>query len=190
MITFWGIALLLHMLGIIVLSGGAVGGLILDRVVWRNLATAPQQAAAAGRVSRYFPIVAQLGAAVMLLSGVLLLAARNWAFVGQPWLTLKLALFILLLLNGMLVAKPAGQQLGQLMPQWLAQQTSAAPPAAPAGTPLVVGAGGAGALAGVAAASTELSAALARVRRRLTLFHLTQNLMMFTVFALAVFKFN
>jgi hypothetical protein len=173
--SLWSFALLLHLGGITLLAAGTIGGLMLHRAIWRDLASAPAQAAAAVRVGQHFPLMTQSGAVVMLLSGLLLLAARQWVYVGQPWLTVKLSLYALLWLNGLCVARPAARQFGRVLPKWLAVHgllpATVAADAAPSGR-------------------AEIIAALAQVRRRLTIFHTNQTLGLALIIILAVFKFH
>jgi uncharacterized membrane protein len=59
------------------------------------------------RLTMPFAIVFLVGAGLLLLSGVGMLAERHWAMWGQLWLTVKLLLFAVMILNGRLVARPA-----------------------------------------------------------------------------------
>ena len=174
-LSLWSFALLLHIGGITLLAAGTIGGLMLHRTIWHDLANTPAQAATAMRVGRHFPLMTQTGAVVMLLSGLGLLASRQWIYVGQPWLTAKLSLYVLLWLNGLFVARPTTRQFGRVLPEWLAAQellpvavATDAPPSSRA----------------------ELAAALAQVRRRLTIFHTNQTLGLAIILVLAVFKFH
>jgi uncharacterized membrane protein len=175
-ISFWSFALLFHMIGFSLIAGGMIGGITLHRAIWRNLADAPAQATTAARLGLHFPLMIQAGAMVMLLSGLGLLAARQWVYLGQPWLTVKLSLYVLLWLNGLLVARPASRQFERTMSKWLAAQAMLPPPAAPEGA--------------AANYRAEIGAALAQIRRRLTLFHANQALMVAVVVIMAVFKFH
>lgn len=105
------IALSLHLLCLVLLASGGVGSLWLHAALKRALPQGPAQAAALGRVSATFGLIASTSALGMLASGLLLMASRGWADWGQPWLMMKLALFTMLFLNGVLVAKPTGPRL-------------------------------------------------------------------------------
>src|SRR4051812_39674128 len=96
------IALSLHLLTLLVLAAGGVGGLFLHFALRRALPEAPAQAAAIGRVGAAFGATASIAALLMPVTGVLLMASRGWYDWGQPWLSTKLALFVLLFLNGLL----------------------------------------------------------------------------------------
>lgn len=104
-------ALLFHLVALTVLACGGLGGGLLHIRLRNALRTAPAQAGALGPLAMNFGIVAQIGALLMLLSGIALLASRGWADWGQHWLSTKLTIFVIMVANGVLVAKPAGARL-------------------------------------------------------------------------------
>lgn len=105
------LALAIHLLCFAILSAGALGNKVLYGAMKGRIASAPAQAAVLAGAMLRFSIVAQVGAGLMLLSGIGLLSAERWAFWGQGWLYAKLALFVVLVINGPVVARPAAQQL-------------------------------------------------------------------------------
>ena len=105
------LALAIHLLCFAFLAGGSIGAKVLHGAMRSNIAGAPAQAAVLLSAMLRFSIVAQIGGGLMLVSGIGLLAAEHWAYWGQAWLYAKLALFVLLMANGPLVARPAAMQL-------------------------------------------------------------------------------
>ena len=105
-------ALALHLLCLVLLAAGGVGGGFLHLAVARMVRTEPREALAVARIGARFGMLATAAALLMLATGVGLLATRGWADVGQPWLSAKLTIFVALFLNGLLVAKPNGARLG------------------------------------------------------------------------------
>lgn len=105
------IALAIHLLCFAVLAGGALGAKVLHGAMRGQIAGAPAQAAVLLSAMLRFSIVAQVGAGLMLVSGVGLLWVEHWAYWGHGWLYAKLALYVLLVLNGPLVARPTAKQL-------------------------------------------------------------------------------
>ena len=103
--------LFLHIISLVVLFGGAVGGLMVHRVLVSTIRTAPLNAAPLGMAAGRLGITAQIGALLMLLSGLNLMASRGWADWGSGWLSVKLSIYVLLVLNGFLVAKPTSIKL-------------------------------------------------------------------------------
>ena len=105
------LALAIHLLCFAFLSGGAIGAKVLHGAMRARIAGTPAQAAVLLSAMLRFSIVAQIGAGLMLVSGIGLLGTERWAYWGQGWLYVKLALFVLLVINGPLVARPAAMQL-------------------------------------------------------------------------------
>lgn len=97
------------------LAAGSLGGVFVHTQLVRALRTEPAHAAGIGQLGTRFGMLAQAGALLLLVSGVLLLGSRGWADVGQPWLSFKLGIFVALLLNGVLVARPTGARLGAVL---------------------------------------------------------------------------
>jgi len=105
------LALAIHLLCFAFLAGGSIGAKVLHGAMRTRIASTPTQAAVLLSAMLRFSIVAQIGAGLMLVSGVGLLATEHWAYWGQGWLYAKLALFLVLIINGPLVARPAAMQL-------------------------------------------------------------------------------
>lgn len=120
-----GHALYFHILSLIVLAGGVVGGLVMHAALSKTAASSPANMAAFGKLSMRFGITAQLGALCMLASGLFLASSRGWVDMSRPWLHIKLTLFVLVALNGIFVARPTGAKLGA------AYATNAADPIIP-----------------------------------------------------------
>ena len=105
------IALAIHLLCLTILSGGSLGAKVLHGAIRGKIESAPAQAAVLLTAMLRFSVVAQVGAGLMLVSGIGLLSADRWAYWGTGWLYVKLAVFVLLVLNGPLVARPAANEL-------------------------------------------------------------------------------
>lgn len=105
------VALAIHLLCFAILAGGSLGAKVLHGVMRGRVQSAPAQAAVLLSAMLRFSIVAQVGAGLMLVSGIGLLSAEHWAYWGKAWLYVKLGLFVLLVINGPLVARPAAMQL-------------------------------------------------------------------------------
>ena len=54
------------------------------------------------------PIIIQLGVLVQIISGIMLLHAKEWTFWGQHWLYVKIVLVVIATLNGILWGKKLG----------------------------------------------------------------------------------
>lgn len=105
------VALAIHLLCFAFLAGGSLGAKVLHGAMRAKIAATPAQAAMLLSTMLRFSVVAQIGGGLMLVSGIGLLGVERWAYWGQGWLYAKLALFVLLMANGPLVARPAAMQL-------------------------------------------------------------------------------
>jgi uncharacterized membrane protein len=105
------LALAIHLLCFAFFAGGSIGAKVLHGAMRAKIASAPTQAAVLLSAMLRFSIAAQIGAGLMLVSGIGLLAVEGWVWWGTGWLYAKLALFVLLVINGPLVARPAAMQL-------------------------------------------------------------------------------
>ena len=105
------LALAIHLLCFAFLAAGSLGAKVLHGAMRAKIVGSPAQAALLLSTMLRFSIVAQIGGGLMLVSGIGLLATEHWAYWGQGWLYAKLALFVLLMANGPLVARPAAMQL-------------------------------------------------------------------------------
>ena len=110
-------ALFLHIISLIILSGGAVGTLIMELTLWDVALTNTKVAGILAKAYSRFPLFATGGALLLLVSGINLLASSGWAFWGQSWLTVKLMLFVFLFVHPIFTVKPAGARLGKLLQQ-------------------------------------------------------------------------
>jgi hypothetical protein len=106
--TFMGVTLAAHLVCLTILAGGAVGAIVMQTAVNAALRRSAAEASALAGTMMRFALTAQLGAGLMALTGVGLLVERQWADWGHTWLMVKLALFVVLVLAGPIIARPAG----------------------------------------------------------------------------------
>jgi len=105
------LALAIHLICFAVLAAGGLGAKVLHGAMRAAIDSSPGDAAVLLRTMLRFAVVAQVGAGLMLLSGLGLLASEHWGYWGMGWLNAKIALFVVLVLNGPLVARPAANKL-------------------------------------------------------------------------------
>ena len=102
------ITLAVHVLCFALVATGVIANDVVHVTVRRAVGRgASADAASIARMMPRFALLSQIGAVLMLLTGIGLLAERHWADWGQGWLTAKLIVFGVLILNGPLVARPA-----------------------------------------------------------------------------------
>lgn len=155
---WYKLVIVLHILSLVILSGGALGSIITDRAFWSNLGKNNQHAAAIARLSGTLANMAQIGSILSLVTGLGLLALSKWVYIGQVWMQIKLGLYILLFLNGSLVAKPTAAKLKALFMRLNKGEVSAA------------------------------DSAFAPIRSRLSTFHIVQTIGLVILVCLGVLK--
>lgn len=110
-------ALFIHIVGITCIAGGSIGGLLLEKHIWKNVRESPEKVHVLGPLMSQYPAIIQVGTILMLISGLMMLDALGWEVAGQWWFIIKMVFVVALVLNGMLVAKPKGTKLRILVPR-------------------------------------------------------------------------
>ncbi|MBI3791734.1 MAG: hypothetical protein HY275_12770 [Gemmatimonadetes bacterium] len=108
-------ALLAHLASFAILATGSLGGLLVHQALVAQLAVPGATVAPLLRLGARLGLVARVGSVLMLASGLTLMAARGWGDWGHPWLMAKLALWLFLSANGMVVGGPAGAAAAQAL---------------------------------------------------------------------------
>jgi hypothetical protein len=98
--------LFLHIVGIFLIAGGSLGSVITESVFWKNIRAGSVKAKGIAPLLVKFPPVIIKGAMLMIISGMLMLYSVDWIFWGQAWFTIKLLLFVALILNGRFMGRP------------------------------------------------------------------------------------
>lgn len=150
-------ALFIHIIGITCIAGGSIGGLFLEKHIWKNVRESPEKVHVLGPLMSQYPIIIQVGTILMLISGLMMLDALGWVVASQPWFIIKMILVVALVLNGMLIAKPNGAKLQTLVPRLINGE--------------------------------NVKLEIAKVKKSMTWFHITELTMLAIVYLLAVFRF-
>lgn len=107
------IGLLFHIIGIFLIAGGSVGTVITESLFWKNIKQGSDKSKGLAPLLLRFPPILIAGAMLLLVSGLLMLYGLNWAYLGQTWLTIKLSLFVLIVLNGRLIGNPVFKKIAE-----------------------------------------------------------------------------
>lgn len=150
-------ALFIHIIGITCIAGGSIGGLFLEKHIWKNVRESPEKVHVLGPLMSQYPVIIQIGTVLMLISGLMMLDALGWVVAGQWWFIIKMILVVALVLNGMLIAKPNGAKLQMLVPRLINGE--------------------------------NVKVEIAKVKKNMTWFHITELSMLVIVYLLAVFRF-
>ena len=107
------IGLYIHMIALIIVGGGSIGGTIVEKQLWKKIE------AGSGDAKTILPILKstaqfiQIGLILLVVSGLLMLFSVNWVFLSQTWFMVKFSLFILLPIRGAIVGKPTVKKIGR-----------------------------------------------------------------------------
>ena len=94
------IGLFFHMIGIMIASGGSIGAILTERLLWKSI---DNRSANAGELViglQNSTRIILIGLVVFILSGLTMLYALNWILLKNPWFDAKLFCFMLLPLRG------------------------------------------------------------------------------------------
>jgi hypothetical protein len=174
----FAIGLFIHIIGITCIAGGSVGGLVLELHLWKLIRQTPEQTSAVGPLMPQYPIIIQVGTLLMLVSGLMMLAALGWGGASQAWFIIKMIFVLALILNGRFVAKPNGEKIRTLIPQLIRQQT----------IPVDLGVG-----ERLLESETRMGQAVQKeletTRKKMIAFHISEMTLLGLVYLLAVFRF-
>ena len=109
-------ALLLHIVGIVIMAGTTFADYFTFRQLLRYLRQDAQKAVAVNIATAKFSQLMSLGMLLLILSGVLMVSVYGHAFTTQIWFRIKMGIVLLILLNGILIARPSMLKLQKLLP--------------------------------------------------------------------------
>ena len=112
----YAIGLIAHIIGLTFIAGGCIGSIFIETHVWKQLKDAPYRTVVLLTVLRRFPLIINIGSLLLLSSGMMMLVADDWIQIKPRWFIAKMALYVLINLNGLLVAGPSTAKLVQLLP--------------------------------------------------------------------------
>lgn len=148
------ISLLLHIIGIVIMAGTTFADYFTFRQMLKYLRQDAQKAIAVNVATARFSMLMGLGLALLILSGILMVAVYGHAFTTQVWFRVKMGIVLLILLNGLVIARPSMTKLRKLLP------------------------------------AAEDSHEVSVLKKRISIFHITQLLLFIIVFVLSVFRFS
>lgn len=109
-------ALLLHIVGIVIMAGTTFADYFTFRQFLRYLRQDAQKAIAVNVATAKFTRLMGLGLALLILSGVMMVNVYGREFAEQTWFRIKMGMVLLILLNGILIARPSMSKLRKLLP--------------------------------------------------------------------------
>lgn len=108
-------SLWLHITGITLLAGTTVVDFVLTRKFWAFYARDRQEGILVRKMSDKLPLLVVAGIVLILLSGVGMMAATRGVFDTMLWFRIKMALVLLVILNGVLIGRRLNAKLNRLL---------------------------------------------------------------------------
>ena len=113
--TIFHVSLVLHIIGITMMAGTTLADAITYRQFWKYLQIDKQKAILINSVATKFPRFIGIGAGLLILSGVSMVASLHGVVAEQIWFRIKMTLVLLAILNGLLIARPQALKLKKLL---------------------------------------------------------------------------
>jgi hypothetical protein len=104
-----------HIIGITLLAGTTVVDFVLTRKFWAFYAKDNQAGILVRKMSDKLPILIAAGIVLILLSGVGMMVYMHMVFGAMLWFRIKMALVLLVILNGALVGRRQDAKLNRLL---------------------------------------------------------------------------
>ncbi|HEV2478379.1 MAG TPA: hypothetical protein VGS79_01895 [Puia sp.] len=109
------LGLVLHISGITLMAGTFFAGFLTNRQLWKYLPYNKDQALSIARATSRFRITQAIGGGLILVGGIAMMMAVHGVFMHQSWFKVKLGLLGLLILNMIVVERPAAKRLKQML---------------------------------------------------------------------------
>lgn len=107
--------LILHLSGLIIMAGTTLIDYISYKTFWKLFNHENEKSAGVLALIGKLPRFSGIGAALLILSGIGMMALTHGVFGEQLWFRIKFALVIILIVNTLLVARRQGTKLRKLI---------------------------------------------------------------------------
>src|SRR5262245_33259082 len=104
-------ALIFHLIGLILLAGSTVLDFFTMLRFWKKYSLNSSDAFVIREVQLVFPAAGRTGTALLVLSGISMMAIMHGAYGQQIWMRIKIGLVVLVILNLLLVRRRNGARL-------------------------------------------------------------------------------
>jgi len=114
-LTLLNIALVFHLAGLALIAGSTVVDFIMTTQFWKTYSQNTHEALIMQKSARLFPVVARVGIALLVLSGIAMMTVMHGAYGQQVWMRIKIGLVVLVILNVLIVGRRNGVKLFNLL---------------------------------------------------------------------------
>lgn len=113
--TFYHLVLVLHIIGLTMMAGATLTDYVVFRQFWKYFSIDRQKALTIREAISKISVVIRIGAALLILSGITMMALTKGVFGEQIWFRIKFALVLVVIANGLLVGRRQGIRLSSLL---------------------------------------------------------------------------
>ncbi|TDW97219.1 hypothetical protein [Dinghuibacter silviterrae] len=107
--------LTLHIAGFTLLGGILLADFVAFSRFWKVWDRDPAQALLTRQITAGFPPLIRIGAAVLILAGIGMMALTHGIFGEQTWFRIKIVLVVLIIITGIIGGRLQGVQLKKLL---------------------------------------------------------------------------
>jgi hypothetical protein len=113
--TFYLVLKTLHIYAFIAAIGVTLASLLAYRKFWHVYDRDRTQGLSAYPIVQALQVAGMIGMGILLLAGIGMLAIAHWSFVQLSWFQIKLALIVLLFVNGATIGRTSAAKLKGLV---------------------------------------------------------------------------
>lgn len=113
--TFYHLVLVLHIIGLTMMAGATLTDYVVFRQFWKYFSIDQQKAFTIREAVSKVPVVIRIGAALLILSGITMMALTKGVFGEQIWFRIKFALVLVVIANALLVGRRQGIRLNSIL---------------------------------------------------------------------------
>jgi uncharacterized membrane protein len=107
--------LVLHLSGLVIMAGTTVVDYSVFKTFWKQIDRGEPRSAGLMEAASKFSRLIGIGAALLILTGIGMMAITHGAFGEQLWFRIKFGLVIILILNGILAGRRQALKLGTVI---------------------------------------------------------------------------
>ena len=114
-LDLYHLALVGHIVGLTMAAGTTLVDYVILKQFWKQLAIDRPKGVAILNATSRFPLLFGIGFLLLIISGVTLMAITHGAFGEQSWFRIKMALVVILVINGVAVGRRQGTKLRKIL---------------------------------------------------------------------------
>ncbi|MCW3128039.1 MAG: hypothetical protein JWO03_3697 [Bacteroidetes bacterium] len=117
------ICLVLHLSGLVLMAGMSIADFIAYRSFWKQYAINKQEGLTMLNAASAYQRVMAIGAILLLITGVGMMALTHGVFGEQLWMRIKIGIVVLILINGPVIGRMQGTKLKKLIEKSILHDT-------------------------------------------------------------------